>query len=150
MYYCVLNCRISALDCGEEAACWMSEFLQKNCRLIEHYKQDGRTCKLQGTGLNFFICSFEQNVYNLVNKSLAGRCHSILSTILSIIRMSVCVLHVRANFYICLPFVRKLPKDLFTITVVPCIIILNHFKPLLPLSCYHFLVHINLIYQYIF
>ena len=63
----------------------------------------------------------------------------------------MCVLHVRANFYICLPFIWKLPKDLFTIMVVPCIIILNHFKSLLSLSYYHFLVHTNnyLIYIYI-
>ena len=46
----MLNCRVSALDCGEKAACWVSDFLQRNCRLIEHYKQDGRTCKLRGTG----------------------------------------------------------------------------------------------------
>lgn len=70
MYCCVLNCRISALDYGEEAACWMSEFLQKNCRLIEHYKQDGRTCKLQGTGLNFFICS-QSRMYIIISLSFS-------------------------------------------------------------------------------
>lgn len=40
--------RVSALDCGEEAAHWMSTFLKRNCRLIEHHKQDNRTCKLGG------------------------------------------------------------------------------------------------------
>ena len=40
--------RVSALDCGEEAAHWMSTFLERNCRLIEHHKQDNRTCKLGG------------------------------------------------------------------------------------------------------
>ena len=87
-----------------------------------------------------------KHVYNVVNKSLAGRCPQHFINYFSIVRMSVCILHVRANCYICLPFVRKLPKDLFTITVVLCIIILNHIKSLLSLSYYHFLVHTNLIY----
>lgn len=38
--------KISAMDCGEEAACWVSEFLNRKCRLIQHHKQDGRISKL--------------------------------------------------------------------------------------------------------
>lgn len=45
----VLYCRVSALDCGEQAASWISNFLNRTCRLIEHHKQDGRTCKLGGS-----------------------------------------------------------------------------------------------------
>ena len=46
--------RVSGWDCGDEAALWMTSFLNKNCRLIEHDKQDGRTCKWEGLYLFYF------------------------------------------------------------------------------------------------
>lgn len=38
--------RISAIDCGEHAASWVSTFLNRNCRLIQQDMDDSRTCKL--------------------------------------------------------------------------------------------------------
>ena len=67
----MLNCRVSALDCGEKAACWVSDFLQRNCRLIEHYKQDGRTCKLRGTctGTISVECTYRTYTISLLSFS---------------------------------------------------------------------------------
>ena len=42
------------MDCGEEAASWVSEFLNRKCRLIQHHKQDGRISKLGGMDCKLF------------------------------------------------------------------------------------------------
>lgn len=55
------DCRVSAMDCGEQAACWISNFLNRNCRLIEHHKQDGRTCKLGGKHYIIYINFINSN-----------------------------------------------------------------------------------------
>ena len=56
-----------------------------------------------------------KHVYNLVNKSFAGRCPQHLINYFKH-NKDVCVRSTRrANCYICLLFVRKLPKDLFNI-----------------------------------
>lgn len=67
------NCRVSTMDCGDHAAVWMSRFLCKKCRLIQHHSRDGRTCKLGGLYLYsqcLHVESFLSSGYYIVKSSL--------------------------------------------------------------------------------
>ena len=56
------------MDCGEEASHWVSDFLKRKCRLIEHCQQDGRTSKLGGINcVGCFIQSSSLNLKKRVN-----------------------------------------------------------------------------------
>lgn len=64
--------KVSAVDCGEEASHWVSDFLKRKCRLIEHCQQDGRTSKLgenEGDNSGIQLSLANESQFLLITKS---------------------------------------------------------------------------------
>ncbi|XP_068716282.1 molybdenum cofactor sulfurase-like [Montipora foliosa] len=64
--------KVCAVDCGEEASHWVSDFLKRKCWLIEHCQQDGRTSKLgenEGDNSGIQLSLANESQFLLITKS---------------------------------------------------------------------------------